>query len=298
MNDDGAFVRAILDAPEDESRRLVYADWLDERADPRGEYLRLDVELARLPGRDPARSRLRERLDELRDATDPAWARSVCFRPIATVEHLVGFLREYHRPWIASPARRTLRLSDNLPYGLELIYRELAPLFELPDDALDHRSPFAAQDALYPCQGLRMEEGMLVFACENQGVWTCRCPLEPGDPPVYSNAVALWDPPGEGFQKVCDSLNHFLITLALQEAVMSSECLVATREHDLTKALRVTARPLWLNGRYVQSEPSHDFFALPEEGVVVMRDADLWLGSYGDVAECVLKSGVDFRRIG
>jgi len=27
--------------------RLVYADWLDERNDPRGEYLRLDVEIRR-----------------------------------------------------------------------------------------------------------------------------------------------------------------------------------------------------------------------------------------------------------
>lgn len=37
--------------PEDDEARLVYADWLEERADPRGEYLRLEVESRRIPPR-------------------------------------------------------------------------------------------------------------------------------------------------------------------------------------------------------------------------------------------------------
>ncbi len=35
------FLRAIAEDPGDEATRLVYADWLEERGDPLGEYLRL-----------------------------------------------------------------------------------------------------------------------------------------------------------------------------------------------------------------------------------------------------------------
>src|SRR5271168_4564759 len=41
MNEDRAFVLAILEKPDDDARKLVYADWLEERGDPRAEYLRL-----------------------------------------------------------------------------------------------------------------------------------------------------------------------------------------------------------------------------------------------------------------
>jgi uncharacterized protein (TIGR02996 family) len=38
-------VRAIVDDPADDATRLVYADWLEERGDPRAEYLRLEAQL-------------------------------------------------------------------------------------------------------------------------------------------------------------------------------------------------------------------------------------------------------------
>jgi uncharacterized protein (TIGR02996 family) len=67
MNDDHAFLRAIADAPYDDAPRLVYADWLDERGDPRGEYLRLDYQLAQARGR----------LEQLQTQLDPAWLTAV-----------------------------------------------------------------------------------------------------------------------------------------------------------------------------------------------------------------------------
>jgi uncharacterized protein (TIGR02996 family) len=46
-----AFLQAIKEQPEDDTPRLILADWLEERSDPRGELLRLQVTLARLiPG--------------------------------------------------------------------------------------------------------------------------------------------------------------------------------------------------------------------------------------------------------
>jgi uncharacterized protein (TIGR02996 family) len=42
-SDEAAFIRAIRASPEDQTLRLVYADCLEERGDPRGELIRLIV---------------------------------------------------------------------------------------------------------------------------------------------------------------------------------------------------------------------------------------------------------------
>jgi len=70
-SDDRAFIRAILDDPEEQTTWLVYADWLDENADPRAEFLRLSVE-RKLRGDRRAR-RIDRRLEELRVELDPNW---------------------------------------------------------------------------------------------------------------------------------------------------------------------------------------------------------------------------------
>jgi uncharacterized protein (TIGR02996 family) len=48
MTDEAPFLRAILAKPGDASTRLVYADWLGERGDPRAPFLRLDPEVERI----------------------------------------------------------------------------------------------------------------------------------------------------------------------------------------------------------------------------------------------------------
>jgi uncharacterized protein (TIGR02996 family) len=49
-SDERAFLDAICEQPDDDTARLVYADWLTEhdRAD-RGEFIRVEIELARTP---------------------------------------------------------------------------------------------------------------------------------------------------------------------------------------------------------------------------------------------------------
>jgi uncharacterized protein (TIGR02996 family) len=59
------FLQAILANPDDDTPRLVYADWLEERGDPRGEFIRLQCELAQLPDSDPRILPKREREAEL-----------------------------------------------------------------------------------------------------------------------------------------------------------------------------------------------------------------------------------------
>lgn len=45
MTDDESFIHAIQSSPLERTRRLVYADWLDERDDPRGGFLRAQCAL-------------------------------------------------------------------------------------------------------------------------------------------------------------------------------------------------------------------------------------------------------------
>src|SRR3954466_3476753 len=74
MPDDDAFLRAILDHPDDDLPRLVYADWLDEHGDPgRAEVIRVQGERARLPEDDPRRADLEDREAALLLAHEERW---------------------------------------------------------------------------------------------------------------------------------------------------------------------------------------------------------------------------------
>jgi uncharacterized protein (TIGR02996 family) len=71
--EDEAFVRALAEHPDDEHLRLVYADWLEECNDPRGELLRLEGTLRSIPIGDAQRQPLGRRWRELRATLDPDW---------------------------------------------------------------------------------------------------------------------------------------------------------------------------------------------------------------------------------
>jgi uncharacterized protein (TIGR02996 family) len=73
--EDRAFLRRILDHPEERMTWLAYADWLDERGyAQRAEYLRLTVECGELPTGNPDRSQREARLTALQVELDPNWA--------------------------------------------------------------------------------------------------------------------------------------------------------------------------------------------------------------------------------
>ena len=52
MKDDKAFWAAVAERPDDDLPKLVFADWLDERGDPRGACLRWLVERGVKPAYD------------------------------------------------------------------------------------------------------------------------------------------------------------------------------------------------------------------------------------------------------
>src|SRR5947208_9119202 len=73
LTQDQAFLAAIVDDPDDDSLRLIYADWLEEQGDPRGEFIRVQCALAQLPPGDPRRSALAERERALGDEHGQTW---------------------------------------------------------------------------------------------------------------------------------------------------------------------------------------------------------------------------------
>jgi uncharacterized protein (TIGR02996 family) len=92
-----AFVRAILAAPHDAAPRLMYADWLEERGDPRGEYLRLRHALDGMAPKDPTaateetlRPHAEAAVEEFLDAED-------CPSPAEERQRLVALLLDEAR---------------------------------------------------------------------------------------------------------------------------------------------------------------------------------------------------------
>ncbi len=95
MYEDVAFVRAIQERPDDDTARLIYADWLEEQGDEanlaRAEFLRADGELAGLAEEDEWREALEGRLRELAKGIDVAWRAAVSKAPIVKCDHQFDF---------------------------------------------------------------------------------------------------------------------------------------------------------------------------------------------------------------
>jgi uncharacterized protein (TIGR02996 family) len=74
MTPEDAFMQAIRENPDDDTPRLVYADWLDEHGQPeRAEFIRVQCEAAILTLGDPRRQRLETRGRKLLGRHAAAW---------------------------------------------------------------------------------------------------------------------------------------------------------------------------------------------------------------------------------
>ncbi len=69
-----AFLDQILARPDDDTPRLIFADWLEEHGDPRGEFIRLQCQLARDEGADDA---VAKRVAELLRQHQDEWLQDV-----------------------------------------------------------------------------------------------------------------------------------------------------------------------------------------------------------------------------
>jgi uncharacterized protein (TIGR02996 family) len=74
MDPGKALFQAILDEPDDDAPRLVYADWLEENGQPeRAEFIRVQIELVKPPAGGRRRARLKAREEELLKKRGDEW---------------------------------------------------------------------------------------------------------------------------------------------------------------------------------------------------------------------------------
>jgi uncharacterized protein (TIGR02996 family) len=73
MTHDEAFLAAVREAPDDDAPRLLYADWLEERGDPRGAFIRAQCVLERFDPADPVRQELEEQTAALLGRHEKEW---------------------------------------------------------------------------------------------------------------------------------------------------------------------------------------------------------------------------------
>jgi uncharacterized protein (TIGR02996 family) len=110
MNQEDAFLQAVVESPDDDTPRLVYADWLDEHGDAaRAEFIRVQVRLA---GGEPRESdRLRRRERDLLRKHEKEWA-----APLHGIVRRARFVRGF-------PERVTLTAESFLAHADTLFRR-------------------------------------------------------------------------------------------------------------------------------------------------------------------------------
>jgi uncharacterized protein (TIGR02996 family) len=97
MSADEAFIQDILAHPDDLGLRLIYADWLDERNDPRGTFLRAEAECLALKEDDERRPAVHERLRALARQIDTHWRRRLDLPVIENCS--IAFAFECPKKW-------------------------------------------------------------------------------------------------------------------------------------------------------------------------------------------------------
>jgi len=121
VTDEEAILSNVLTVPEDDARRLVYADWLEER----GDYLRATVALERLENEMPPP----DQRVSLRRATEIGRLK----RHLRDLDHVIDqtWVVRLHRGWIEHcnmifelrSTRSCPRLWQSLPEGADHLVR-------------------------------------------------------------------------------------------------------------------------------------------------------------------------------
>jgi uncharacterized protein (TIGR02996 family) len=190
---ENAFLQYICANPDDDTPRLVYADWLEDHGRPeRAEVIRVQIELAALPVDDPRRPALEAREAELLAAYGAAWLRPLREAGATTWIFRRGFAEAIGLPlprfvecagWLCErdPVREVklswAREGRNVALDLELVRRladcrHLARLevLDLGEAPLGH----AAARALLTSRHLGSRLARLVFSDEDSTLHVAR----------------------------------------------------------------------------------------------------------------------------
>jgi uncharacterized protein (TIGR02996 family) len=126
MNPEQAFLDAIWESPDDDGPRLIYADWLEEQGNPRGQFIRIQCALAGRELEERQRRELERQEQELLAAHQQEWLGSLCSPRLRWRFHRgfivamqgmfrerAGRYRDYHRFFPSGQVRVLKRV--NLP---------------------------------------------------------------------------------------------------------------------------------------------------------------------------------------
>ncbi len=174
--EDLVFLRAILDVPEDRNTWLVYADWLDDRSDPRAEFLRLMVARSLMTDDDPAHAEIESRLAHLRTELDPNWMMMFDSAPVAGCS------------WSRWPSSRC-----------GLLWADM-----IATDVPDIRRCHQCRTAVVYCHTL--EEAQLYASCGQQVALSSRIPEnEVAQEPAFQPTPAPLDTDSDEFELTLDA---------------------------------------------------------------------------------------------
>jgi uncharacterized protein (TIGR02996 family) len=187
-----AFIRQIVERPSEELPRLIYADWLEEQGDPKGEFIRVQCALSR-------------------GSDDASWTAALRHRER-------DLLREHCDQWIAEigPGIQWYEPRNGLIESLIVSAESLlttkgeilarAPIIGLGValTSLEHVRTLARQPALAYLQSLRLggsalrEEGLAILLDSPhfpapRSLWLTRCQLGPRAIVALSNSPRLKD---------------------------------------------------------------------------------------------------------
>jgi uncharacterized protein (TIGR02996 family) len=143
-----AFLSDIRANPDDDGVRLIYADWLQENGQPqRAEFIRVQIELARLADDDPRREALADRQDELLAAHGDQWRSAFVHRPWPEharfrrgfLDEAVLYTQEEARAVLRSAPLRRLQVRKVTGKGLAELVRlpEFVQVRELSLESVD-----------------------------------------------------------------------------------------------------------------------------------------------------------------
>src|SRR5690348_891572 len=103
MNTADALLRDICENPDDDTPRLVLADWLEEHGQPeRAELIRVQCESARLSPEHSRQKRLQKRTEELLKEHALDWAETLPWpKGVQWCEQYKYFRGGYHRGFVS-----------------------------------------------------------------------------------------------------------------------------------------------------------------------------------------------------
>ena len=233
MTDEDALVAGIVAAPGDRLRKLVYADYLDERDDPRGELVRVEDSLLDLPPEADELWETKARRNQLRASAPVDWLTKMGYGVIVHPVFAHGWpddwrgrwrvLREFAERWYGVPLpdvggrRREIaeieeRIGRTLPGSAREFVAFLRDLATVGDNAIwSQRELIESMLERTVVAFTEYSEADIAYVVETRD-----CDSN-DDPPVYHHLYRT-DPYDGSYSFVSDSVSNFAMSLLLDQA--------------------------------------------------------------------------------